>query len=102
MGHPVPLILLSGMAADERLFAPQRAAFPHLVVPAWIEPLAKEPLPAYAARLARQVDPGRPCIVGGASFGGLVALEMAHYLQARACVLISSVRSPRELPWWYS
>jgi pimeloyl-ACP methyl ester carboxylesterase len=101
MRDNVPLILLSGMAADERLFAPQRAAFPHLLVPAWIEPLPQELLPSYAARLARRIDPGRPCVVGGASFGGIVALEMAAHLQARACVLISSVRSPGELPWWY-
>jgi pimeloyl-ACP methyl ester carboxylesterase len=57
-------------------------------------------LPAYAARLARRVDPGRPCFVGGASFGGIVALEMAAHVQARACFLIASVRSPSELPWW--
>jgi pimeloyl-ACP methyl ester carboxylesterase len=101
MGDDVPLILLPGMAADERLFAPQRVAFPRLLVPAWIEPLSQEPLRSYAARLARQVDPGRLCVVGGASFGGIVALEMAAHLRARACVLISSVRSPGELPGWY-
>jgi pimeloyl-ACP methyl ester carboxylesterase len=101
MGDSLPLILLSGMAADARLFAPQRAAFPGLLVPDWISPLTKEPLPAYAARLARRVDPGGPCLVGGASFGGLVALEMAPHLQTRACLMIGSVRSPSELPWWY-
>jgi pimeloyl-ACP methyl ester carboxylesterase len=26
---------------------------------------------------------------------------MAPHLQARVCVLIASVRSPGELPWWY-
>src|SRR5687767_14399988 len=61
VSDPVPLILLPGMAADGRLFAPQRAAFPQLVVPAWIDPLPRESLRAYAARLARRVDPGRPC-----------------------------------------
>src|SRR3954464_5327650 len=101
MGDDVPLILVPGMAADERLFAPQRAAFPRLLVPAWIEPLPQEPLRSYAARLARQVDPGRPCVVGGASCGGIVALEMAAPLPARACVLIASGRSPGELPRWY-
>jgi pimeloyl-ACP methyl ester carboxylesterase len=95
----IPLILLSGMAADERLFEPQLACFPNLRVPAWIDPGPSESLPGYAARLARLVDPGRPCIVGGASFGGIVALEMAAHLQAAACVLIGSVRSPAELPW---
>jgi pimeloyl-ACP methyl ester carboxylesterase len=95
----VPIILLSGMAADERLFAPQRAAFPALRVAAWLPPRRGEALPAYAARMARALDPGRPCLVGGASFGGIVALEMAPLLRADACVLIGSVRSPEELPW---
>jgi pimeloyl-ACP methyl ester carboxylesterase len=99
MPDEMPILLLSGMAADERLFAPQLAAFPNLRVPAWIEPRPREPLRSYAARLARLVDPGCPCLVGGASFGGIVALEMAPLLQAKACVLIGSVRSSDELPW---
>jgi pimeloyl-ACP methyl ester carboxylesterase len=99
MSEGLPIILLSGMAADERLFEPQRAALPNLCVPAWIEPTPGESLRAYAARMARLVDPGRPCIVGGASFGGMVALEMAPLLQARACLLIGSVRSSDELSW---
>lgn len=101
MSENLPLILLPGMAADERLFTPQKAAFPHLRVPAWIEPLARESLTCYATRLGRQIDPGQPCVVGGASFGGIVALEAAAHLQARACVLIASVRSPSEFPWRY-
>jgi pimeloyl-ACP methyl ester carboxylesterase len=99
MANSLPLLLLSGMATDERLFEPQRLAFPNLRVPAWIEPLPRESLRSYAARLARVIDPGCPCIVGGASFGGTVALEMAPHLQAVACVLISSLRSSAELPW---
>jgi len=99
MSDCVPIILLSGMAADERLFEPQRVAFPNLRVPAWIEPHQGESLRSYAARMARLVDPGRPCLVGGASFGGIVALEMAPLLRAQACVLIGSIRSSEELPW---
>jgi pimeloyl-ACP methyl ester carboxylesterase len=95
----VPIILLSGMAADERLFEPQLLRFPNLRVASWIEPQPKESLRSYAARLARLVDPGRSCLVGGASFGGIVALEMAAHLRARACLLIGSVRRPEELPW---
>lgn len=93
-----PIIMLSGMAADERLFAPQIAAFPNLRVQPWIPPLRGESLRAYAARLAPVVDPGRPCLVGGASFGGVVALELATHLPALACVLIGSIRSPAGLP----
>ena len=94
-----PLILLPGMGADARMFAPLQAALPQLVTPNWIEPERNEPLSAYARRLAQSVDPGRPCFVGGASFGGVVALEMSVALQARACFLIGSMRSPDGLPW---
>src|SRR5205807_1282131 len=72
MSEDLPILLLSGMGADERLFAPQRAAFPNLRVPAWIDPVPSESLRSYAARLGRRVDLGRPCLVGGASFGGIV------------------------------
>jgi pimeloyl-ACP methyl ester carboxylesterase len=99
MSNKVPIILLSVMAADERLFEYQRRAFPELVVPAWIKPYPGETLQSYACRLAQEVDPGCPCFVGGASFGGMVALEMAAHLQAVACFLICSVRSRDELPW---
>jgi pimeloyl-ACP methyl ester carboxylesterase len=99
MKGSVPILLFSGMAADERLFEPQLACFSNLRVPDWIEPVRGESLRAYAARLARVVDPGQPCIVGGASFGGTVALELASHLQAVACVLIGSIRSSAELPW---
>jgi pimeloyl-ACP methyl ester carboxylesterase len=97
----IPIILLPGMGADGRLFRLQLAALPDLATPAWIEPYGQEPLTAYAERLARKVDPGEPCIVGGASFGGIVALEMATHLRTEACFLIASVRSPTEFPWRY-
>ena len=87
------------MGADERVFGPQRKAFPTLVVPEWITPEAGESLASYAARFARRVGPGRPCFVGGASFGGMVAMEVARRLPGvLGCFLIGSVRSPRELP----
>lgn len=95
----LPILMLSGMAADGRLFAAQVATFPDLRVVAWVEPLPGESLRAYAARLASAADPGRPCVVGGASFGGVVALEMARHLPAVACVLIGSVRAPSRLTW---
>jgi pimeloyl-ACP methyl ester carboxylesterase len=94
----IPLILFPGMGADERLFEAQRRAFPQLIVPRWITPLPGESLAAYAGRFARHVDPRGPCYVGGASFGGFVAIEAARHLDARACFLIGSARGPDELP----
>jgi pimeloyl-ACP methyl ester carboxylesterase len=101
MDNRPPILLLPGMAADAGMFEPQRAAFPNLIAPSWIDPLPQESLRHYADRFAESLDPGRPCIVGGVSFGGIVALEMASRLRASACVLISSVRSPAEYPLLY-
>ena len=94
-----PLLLFPGLGADARMFAPLRSAIPQLVTPNWIEPERRESLVSYARRLADTIDPGRPCFIGGASFGGVIALEMSVALQARACFLIGSMRSPHGLPW---
>lgn len=98
MNAKPPIILLSGMGADARVFAKQIEALPQIVVPAWIAPLPKESLSSYAERLAHEINPGRPCFVGGASFGGFVALEMIRNLDVKACLLVGSVRSPDEFP----
>jgi pimeloyl-ACP methyl ester carboxylesterase len=99
MSHDLPLILLPGMGGDAKLFQSQLDRFPNLLVPSWIEPLRNESLRSYAARFARAIDPGVPCIIGGASFGGIVAREMISHLRTVACVLIGSIRSPAELSW---
>ncbi len=98
MAANFPLILLPGMGADRRLFREQIAALENLVIPDWLDPQAGDTLVSYAQRMAEAVDPGGPCFVGGASFGGMVALEMTRHLKAKACFLIGSIRSPRELP----
>lgn len=93
-----PVILLSGMGADDRVFAGLKGQVPGLVVPGWLKPRPRESLRLYARRMAEQVDPGVPCYIGGASFGGFVALEMIPHLRARGCFLIGSLRRADELP----
>jgi len=93
MNNRVQLILLPGMGADERLFAPQRAALPQMIVPRWIAPEDGETLPQYAARMAQTVPVEPPMVLGGCSLGGMVAYEMARYLSPAAVVLIGSCRT---------
>jgi pimeloyl-ACP methyl ester carboxylesterase len=94
-----PLILFAGMGADERLFAAQKAAFPQLTVPPWIKPIRGESLNDYALRFARQIDPGVPCYIGGASLGGFIAMAASQHVRGgKACFLIGSVKGPHELP----
>jgi len=93
---PPRLILIPGLGADHRLFHFQKAAFPHLEVPPWLEPAPRESLAEYGRRMAAAIrpDPARPLVLGGCSFGGMVAQEMARHLPARCVILIGSCREP--------
>jgi pimeloyl-ACP methyl ester carboxylesterase len=67
------------------------------MTPPWIPPLLGDTLPTYAARLAETVPRDKPLILGGSSFGGMLACEMARHMQPRAVILIGSCRSPKAL-----
>jgi len=94
----LPFILFTGMDADDRLFEGQREEFGEIITPAWVEPLPRESLRSYAQRMLEQTGVQGPCILGGASFGGVIAQEAAHLIEAKALFLIGSLRHPRELP----
>ncbi len=95
-----PLILFSGLAADSTIFAPQKAEFPQLIVPSWRTPTRSDTLDSYARRFAEEFEHLENPVIGGASFGGIVALHVAQYLHPSLIILIGSVRSPQELSPW--
>jgi pimeloyl-ACP methyl ester carboxylesterase len=95
------LVLLSGLGGDARYYAPQKAAFPQLQVPPWLDPQRGETLAAYAARLAATLDVKRPMVLGGSSMGGMVAYEMARLLRPQAVVLIGSASSCDGIPRYH-
>jgi pimeloyl-ACP methyl ester carboxylesterase len=88
------VILFPGLGADARLFEPQRAVPASLEIPPWIEPHARESLADYARRLAATIRPDPPFYLGGCSFGGMVALEVAKHVQPLGVILIASCRTP--------
>ena len=95
------LVMFSGLAADGRLFEPQRRAFRDLEVPPWLPPLPGERIEAYAQRMAAQVvpDPNRPLFLGGVSFGAIIALEVSRHLPAAGVFLIGGGLSYRMITW---
>ena len=86
------LVLIPGLGTDERLFEPQREAFPDLWVPPWLLPHDKESLADYAARMAEVISAREPFVLGGVSLGGMIAYEIARHIKPRAVILISSCR----------
>ena len=91
------LVLLPGLGADCRQWQPQELAFPGLMVPPWIPPLREDTLPTYAVRLAETLPRQKLLILGGSSFGGMLACEMARLVQPKAVILIGSCRSIKSL-----
>lgn len=98
------LVLLPGLGATCELLEPQRRFFgSSLTCAPWIEPAGpNEPLDAYVRRWSEQVrdrlDPDRPLFLGGVSFGGITALEMARHLRPRAVLLIASCLRAAAIP----
>jgi pimeloyl-ACP methyl ester carboxylesterase len=93
MSRSPSLMMFPGIGADEHLFEPQRRAFSQLVVPPWIAPQEDETLAGYALRYAQTMTAARPLVLGGISFGGMLAYEMAAHLRPEAVILIASSRT---------
>jgi pimeloyl-ACP methyl ester carboxylesterase len=93
---------ISGLGADRKAFQkiilPSKYIIHHID---WITPFPKESLQSYAKRLTQSIDQSRPFAVIGLSFGGMLAATISTYLQPQATVLISSIGSFKELPWYF-
>lgn len=99
--QPIRILLLSGMGADESILWHAQKSIPGLEVVAWRTPRTGESLEDYTWRLTQELGLGsEPVILGGVSFGGVVALEWTRHVSALGCILIGSLRQPEHLPLW--
>lgn len=100
------LILFPGLGADSCLFSEQRKFFgDRLFTPDWIVPRGSEELSEYCHRFAPQLLSSSvlrdksTVYLGGFSFGGMAALELASFInqknpgKVKGVVLISSGRT---------
>src|SRR6266446_947984 len=93
----LPLFVLSGIGGDERLFNAQRAVRDIRPI-TWILPANRtETLQHYARRLSDVIHINEPFDLGGSSFGGMMALELARHLSPRNVLLFGSCRSSRSV-----
>lgn len=90
---------ISGLGADESVFADLRIEGYQLRFLPWIAPLAKENLPSYARRMALPIAEAQPILLG-VSFGGIMAIEIAKLIPVSKVIIISSVKSKAEMPTW--
>ena len=99
MMHKIHLYLMPGMAASSYIFEkiklPEDVFEVHLLD--WIMPERSESLKNYAQRMSKFVKHDKAVLIG-VSFGGILVQEMAQFLELRKIIIISSVKSNKELP----
>lgn len=94
------LYLFSGLGADKRIFQRLDLSGCEVNYIEWIIPLENESIEHYAARLLCQITAPKPTLIG-LSFGGIMAIEIAKLIDTEKVILISSIKSGAEVPFYY-
>jgi len=93
---------ISGLGADKRAF--QKLTLPANWEPIhieWIDNYENETLVSYCQRLSLLIDTKEPFYIVGLSFGGIVAIELSKIINPDKLILISSIVTHGELPFWF-
>ncbi|UCD29835.1 MAG: alpha/beta hydrolase [Planctomycetota bacterium] len=95
------MILIPGMGADERLYGPQGDYGLDFEVLRPPVPDPDEDMAGYAGRVGEQIGLTEGCVVGGVSFGGMLACELARHCRVRGVILIASCSDGSTIPKYY-
>lgn len=91
---------MPGMAASpnifERIKLPENQFKVHFLE--WIIPTKNEPMVSYVSRLAKQQISHQNIVLIGVSFGGVIVQELSKIINTRKLIIVSSVKSNKELP----
>lgn len=92
---------ISGLGADKKAF--QRIKLPTGYEPVyldWIIPEKNESLTDYARRFSSLIN-DESFVLIGLSFGGMLACELARLRSPAKTIIISSIPTSDELPWYF-
>jgi pimeloyl-ACP methyl ester carboxylesterase len=96
------VFLIAGMGADTRVYNNIDLNEDEVISVDWIEPHATDTLKSYAQKLIYQYNITPNSIVIGNSLGGMIAVEIAKILPLKKVILISSIKTIDEAPWYFS
>jgi pimeloyl-ACP methyl ester carboxylesterase len=98
----VKAYFISGLGADHRAFKkivlPPQFEIVHI---AWITPMPNETFKDYCLRLTTSIDRTKDFVLIGLSFGGLVVTELTPLLHPKKTIVISSITSFQQMPWYF-
>ena len=95
------IYFIPGLGFDSRIFRNLNLVSADITYIDWIAPISsKENISAYAARLATKIEEApEGTILIGHSFGGVMCQEIARIKKVHKIILISSIKSRKELPF---
>ena len=94
-----PIYCISGLGADEKIFANLHIKGYELRYIPWIRPHKKESIEGYAKRMSEYIKEDSAVLLG-VSFGGMMGIEIAKQIPLQKLIIVSSIKSGRELPRW--
>lgn len=90
---------ISGFGADEKIFSKFEFNGYEIHFIKWITPEQNERIEMYAKRLIQQIGHKNPILIG-LSFGGMMCIEIAKQIPVEIIIIISSIKSFHEKPYW--
>ena len=95
------LVLLSGISGDGRLFSTLNIPQANVLTPSHVYPQRGETLVDYAERVADAHEIGPDDVIGGASYGGMLAGQIASRRKVAGLIVLGSCLKPAKLPRSY-
>lgn len=89
---------IPGLGVDGRIFGRLQHQIPLRIIE-WKLPLENESLTSYAERMAEEITHTNVIVIGY-SFGGVIAQEIASRLDLKGIVLINTLQTSSEKPFW--
>jgi pimeloyl-ACP methyl ester carboxylesterase len=88
------------LGADRRVFQKIKLKGVDFIFLKWLSPKLDETIEDYALRFSKQIVTKSPILIG-LSFGGLLSIEIAKKIDLKKLIIISSVKTCREIPTFY-
>jgi pimeloyl-ACP methyl ester carboxylesterase len=98
----IKVYLISGLGADSRLF--KNVILPagyEVVLVDWLIPNSTDTLTTYSQKIIDQYSINEDSIVIGVSLGGMISVEIAKKVKLDKVILISSIKTDSEAPWYF-
>lgn len=95
------VFLIPGLGADTRIYNNIEIPDNEVVPIDWLIPDVADTLEKYAQKLIDQYYIKYDDVVIGNSLGGMIAIEIAKKVPLNKTILISSIRTVSEAPWYF-